>query len=495
MTTTLSSPSTEKQPAAGAPTAPPPASTPPPPGLGRNQAAFTTAQGFALTAKVIRLTRFSLVFELLNPPVTLTLSETLKDCHICLQTVVYSGSASVHSMVDDGISITCEAFLRESDWLESTFKQETLSAPAVLEQFKGVMRDWQKNHLISSDYKVAVADQGTLLGELRLWLDHLELQVHQAPPAQQPKLLADLRNTLQPPIFFALQNLFETFELVSDRVSPEQESAHHSYIRHHLHQYWLGSPFMHRTFFKPLGYAGDYEMMNMIVRGGWEGDSLFAQLINAYLLDQAPCRAVRNRVGFLEQRIVSETARVSRGGNRAKIFAIACGPAWEASNFISDHPLADHAEFTLLDFNEETLKHTETKISRLKQLNHRQTRVEYVRNSVQNLLRGQGRKSQPKEYDLIYCSGLYDYLSDNVCAALNSHLYDQLRPGGLLVVGNFATSTPGQNLMEHLMDWFLIYRNSQQLMSLAPRQANPEDCAVRAEPMGANIFLEVRKPG
>jgi hypothetical protein len=48
--------------------------------------------------------------------------------------------------------------------------------------------------------------------------------------------------------------------------------------------------------------------------------------------------------------------------------------------------------------------------------------------------------------------------------------------------------------MEHLMEWFLIYRDSRQLAALAPDRASPEDSEVRAEWTGANIFLEVRKP-
>ena len=63
-----------------------------------------------------------------------------------------------------------------------------------------------------------------------------------------------------------------------------------------------------------------------------------------------------------------------------------------------------------------------------------------------------------------------------------------------MVVGNFAPSTPGQNLMEHLMDWFLIYRDSRQLAALAPERALVDSSSVFAEISGSNIFLEVRKP-
>jgi extracellular factor (EF) 3-hydroxypalmitic acid methyl ester biosynthesis protein len=85
-------------------------------------------------------------------------------------------------------------------------------------------------------------------------------------------------------------------------------------------------------------------------------------------------------------------------------------------------------------------------------------------------------------------------LSDRLIKALNSYLYDRLQPGGLLVVGNFAPHNPIRNLMEHTLEWFLIYRDRNQMEALAPERAAPDDCIVKSEPSGSNIFLEIRKP-
>jgi extracellular factor (EF) 3-hydroxypalmitic acid methyl ester biosynthesis protein len=174
---------------------------------------------------------------------------------------------------------------------------------------------------------------------------------------------------------------------------------------------------------------------------------------------------------------------------------LACGPAREIEEFLAENPLADQAQFRLLDFNEETLRYAGNRLEEVRRQYRRRSTLTLVKNSVQQLLKQNHRPvSLEPGYDLIYCSGLYDYLSDRVCQALNTYLYERLRPGGLLVVGNFAPNTPRQHLMEHLCEWFLIYRDSRELAALAPRQASADDCAIRAEPTGANIFLEVRKP-
>jgi hypothetical protein len=48
--------------------------------------------------------------------------------------------------------------------------------------------------------------------------------------------------------------------------------------------------------------------------------------------------------------------------------------------------------------------------------------------------------------------------------------------------------------MEHTLEWFLIYRDRNQMEALAPERAAPDDCIVKSEPSGSNIFLEIRKP-
>ena len=236
-------------------------------------------------------------------------------------------------------------------------------------------------------------------------------------------------------------------------------------------------------------------MINMIIRNGYEGSSLFAKMVDAYLLEQGPPLAVRNRVGFLKERIIAETARVSRNGLIASIYSVACGPAREVEEFIAEHPLADKSHFRLLDFNEETLRYTENRLEQVRRKYERRSRTTLVKNSVQQLLKDNARgASATPTYDLIYCSGLYDYLSDQICQALNTYLYRLLRPGGLLVVGNFAPNTPRRHFMEHLAEWFLVYRDSQHLAALAPAQASADGCTVLSEFSGSNIFLEVRKP-
>jgi extracellular factor (EF) 3-hydroxypalmitic acid methyl ester biosynthesis protein len=462
---------------------------------GETQVVFST-DGLTLRGMPLRVTRHAIVFELYHAHVTPQLSEILDPFKLILQErTIYSGKAVISNVVNAGAKMVCEVTLNSGSWTEVEFDTNTIGKHGVQGKFEGFIRDWQKFYLVSDEYKVVTADAQTFLSELNLWIDQLEAGIRSAPAADQGKLEAEIAHNLRAPVSLAMRSMFERFEAVAGGIADDLQPIHRALGQRLLHPFLLCAPFINRTFTKPLGYAGDYEMMNMIVRNGLEGRTLFAKLVNSFLLDQAPAHAVRNRVNFLNKVIVAETARLAQQGKKADIFCVACGPAWEAMNFIDQNPLADQAQFCLLDFNEETLKHTADKADLIRKSKHRKTKVTMVKNSVQNLLRAGARDKKPKaEYDLIYCSGLYDYLNDSVCKSLNTYFFDLLKPGGLMVVGNFAPSTPIKNFMGHLLEWFLIYRDSNELAALAPQQVESHDCVIRSEPSGTNFFLEVRKP-
>ena len=454
---------------------------------------FTTSQGLEAQGTLIRLTPQSVTFELYSPQTVLRLSEVLSEFRIFADArPVYSGKAVVSGMMNAGTVTVCEVTLTGSlldlDLFELGSPEKVLP-----EGFKAFLGRWQHFHRVCSKYKLAVADLQSFLEELRLWLDQVELGVRGLPSGDRLQTERAIVRAL--PALPAITALFERFESVAASVPKDVAATHSAFARRQLHPLLLCCPFMHRIYTKPLGYAGDYEMIEMINRNDCEGSSLFAKLLQVFILDQAPARAVRNRVGYFVNRFIEESLRVSNLGRVANIFSLGCGPAVEVQTFLAEHALSDRAQFRLLDFNEETLRHTAHRMEDLKRRYNRKTPINLVKKTVHHLLKEAGKpRAGDPGYDLIYCSGLYDYLSDRVCKALNTYLYDQLLPGGELIITNFDPSNPIRNIQEHLFDWFLIYRDGKQLAELAPAQTAGDQRMVRAEYTGCNIFLEVRKP-
>lgn len=457
---------------------------------------FKTSQGAAVQATALHLLPQSVSFEIYTPQCVVRVSEALADFRIMADDrAVYTGRAIVSSVVSAGGVTICEVALSGSLPDLGLFPLRGEISGGAAAGYRAFEDRWQKYCRILPEYKLAVADMQNYLEELRLWLEQVELGVRAMPAGDRAEVERNILRELFQPTRPALDAVFERFERVAATVPAELLPAHRAFCQRQLHPTLMCCPFMYRIYAKPLGYAGDYEMMNMINRNEYEGGSLFAKLLQAFILDTAPAHAVRNRVTYFTQRIVEETGRVSHTGRTANICSLGCGPAREVENFLTAHPLSDKARFQLLDFNNETLDYTGNRLETVRRQHGRQTPVTLVKKSVHALLKDMARPMPAEQnFDLIYCSGLYDYLSDRVCKSLNTQLYSQLRPGGALVVTNFDSYTPIRNLMEHAYEWYLIYRNGRQFAQLAPEQAAADDFRVVAEASGCNIFLEVRKP-
>lgn len=455
------------------------------------------SQGAEVRATLLRLTRFVVVFEVYNPYSILQLSEVLNSFKIIMNDrLVYSGRAVVSNILNTGIMLVCEATLEEG-WLDTDLFQMTTTPQKLQEEFLGFMAELEKNYQVTSEFKVIIADMQTFLVDLRRWLDQVELGVRSNPAQDRKEIERDVIQQLQQPVLPAIKNVFEKFETTARAVPEELQMVHRAYGRRQIHPLVLCSPFVYRVFHKPLGYAGDYEMVNMMLRDPNEGGSLFAKVINHNFLKQAPCEAHRNRILYLTETLGRETRRVAAQGRNIRIFNLGCGPAKEVQNFLIQDDFCEKAQFTLLDFNDETLGYTEKELTALKNANHRSTSLTMVKRSVNQVLKDALKPSpdpNERDFDLVYCAGLFDYLSDRICKRLMDYFYEILAPGGLLVATNVAAANPIREVMESFLEWHLVYRDHEQMEILVPEKALPGSHAVKQEATGVNLFLEVRKP-
>ncbi len=79
------------------------------------------SQGTELTANLLRIKRYSVVFEVYNPYSILQLSEVLSDFRIMAsRRLLYHGKAVVSNLLNTGIVLVCEAMLDEG-WVEVDF--------------------------------------------------------------------------------------------------------------------------------------------------------------------------------------------------------------------------------------------------------------------------------------------------------------------------------------------------------------------------------------
>lgn len=455
-----------------------------------------SAQGVEIGEEPVHLNRHRVVFELHNPLAIPRVSEVLPNLRLSLRgQTIYSGKALITNLMNTGQAVVCEAALEEA-----CFQTEGLASlePAanLPQRYRDFLQTWERTFKVVPEYKAAVADLHSFLTDLRVWLEQISVGLLTTPEAERLAREAELIQELAPETSQTITAFFDRFEEVARRVEPEQEPAYQSFGRRLVRPLLLGAPFVWRTLQKPLGYAGDYEMVNMMMRDPHEGNSLYAKAINFYALGLPPVVAHRNRIQYLEAKLRSEARRCLVRGQTIRILNLGCGPAWEVQRFLRDDDCAGTVQLTLMDFNEETLIHTRSALASIKPRSGRGPDIRLVRRSVQQILK-QALKATPEaggeSYEFIYCAGLFDYLSDGICRSLVNHLYRMLTPEGLLLVTN-VDDHPSRREMEYFLEWHLLYRNAAALRALVPPEAGREQAQVLQDPTGVNVFLEIRKP-
>ncbi|WP_395750576.1 class I SAM-dependent methyltransferase [Prosthecobacter sp.] len=454
------------------------------------------SQGAEVRGTLHRLTRYLGVFEVYNPYSIVQLSEVLNDFRIMMNDrVVYTGRATIANLVNTGIMLICEASLSDEGWIDIDILSPTQNKGRLLTEFAEFLRETEKSYRVVPEFKIVVADMHTMLSDLRRWMEQVELGVRSLPTGDRIQAEREVLLQMEEPIVPTVYPLMKRFEESAAIIPPDQQPVHRSYIKRQLHPLVLCAPFVYRTYHKPLGYAGDYEMVSMMLRDPYEGSSIFAKLLNKLYLDIPPVIAHRNRIVYLVEQLKTETARAASQNRVARIYNLGCGPAQEIQNFLTHEPISDSADLLLLDFNDETIMHTTRSLEDLRNRHRRRTGLRFEKKSVHQVLKESGRAAaQAGTYDVVYCAGLFDYLSDRICRRLLEIFYDLLAPGGLLIATNVHPSNPWRNWMEYLAEWHLVYRDEEQFLKLAPDRAPPGAAVVKPDATGVNIFLEVRKP-
>ena len=284
----------------------------------------------------------------------------------------------------------------------------------------------------------------------------------------------------------AIEGLCEGLQDVRNKMSPEDwaEFAGNARERHPLRHAIYQDPMTMRAFTKPRGYAGDAVMMDYLygIHASHAAEAQASPLgreIFRCIQRMPAAQAVRYRRRHIAQRIDTMAA----GGSKPAVLSIASGHLREAE--ISEALAAGGTgRFVALDADAASLREVETNYARLG--------VQTVHGSVRHLL---ARKVRLGTFDFVYAAGLYDYLADNVAQALAARMFEMVKPGGWMLIPNFAPQVRDRGYMEVFMDWSLIYRDEYDMALLAASldPAHIESYDVYSDPSGCVVYLLVKR--
>jgi extracellular factor (EF) 3-hydroxypalmitic acid methyl ester biosynthesis protein len=453
---------------------------------------FRNSQGEAARGTLTSLQRRSLVMEIYNPYSIVQVSEVLSDLSIRSgDRAIYQGKAVVVSLLNTGLMAVVSVTLID-EWSDLNLARGNVREVGL--EATRFVEDWEQRFRVKESYQVAVSEFRAFLAETARWIDQADM-LDSLPKGNDGRLIDEVFWAMAEPLMIKGKRFLVRLEGEAASIPADDAMLHHSYAQAALHPLVLRAPFVYRTFAKPLGYAGDYEMVNQLLGDPRQGGSTYIQLVNATFLRAAVAQAHRNRIDILVEYLGRARALAEREGRQVRILNIGCGPAVEVQRLIGSGEDLSRLSFTLLDFSRETLDYTREKLEAVMAQSGRRADVSYVQESVHDLLK-RPAQSQALEagrgFDFIYCAGLFDYLSDKVCTRLIRYFLSRSAPGARMLLTNVHSSNPERHGMEHLLEWHLIYRDEAQMSAVMAEVGAP--ITLYCDATGVNLFAETTLP-
>ena len=270
------------------------------------------------------------------------------------------------------------------------------------------------------------------------------------------------------------------------------------YSRRMLQDYMMRAPFLRRTHDKPLGYPGDYVVMQYLYERHFEGASLFGKALHMAVIHTLGARAVRKRKDLIKEELRRAiVARADRPGP-IRIASIAAGPAQEVFELLgeSPEPLHPDVRIVLFDQDAEALSFAQRRLTRLADARWGSAlKLIYLHDSIGALIKNPQLFGNLGPFAVIFSTGLFDYLKDSTATRATSNFHANLAAGGSVFVGNMVPTNPCRWFLEHHLEWFLNYRTHERMLAFA-EEAVPANARLEIieDETGVNPFVHIVNP-
>lgn len=223
----------------------------------------------------------------------------------------------------------------------------------------------------------------------------------------------------------------------------------------------------HHVYYKPLGYSGDYLMMNFIYdyQGDHKyiGENSYEMLFNNYTCNiPISCSNIARKI-YLKEKILGTISEPFRD-SQIQILSIASGPAREITELLCEEKIVKPTKFRCLDFERKALDHIKSEVDSIDAKKKHFFQIDFFNEDIIRVIRNKDLKERLKGQDLIYAFGIYDYLSDRIASRFTKELFDLLLPQGRLIICNASSEYEShRGYYELLGEWNMIYRTKAEM--------------------------------
>ena len=409
----------------------------------------------------------------------------------------YRGGCRVVSLRTlDGVTLVGATFLDFLINVDHVLQMRTIGqwrqAPA-----QRMTRELQGWHVAGHDgFKAKVAEFRLFMetakqqfGELEVLLPWNVINGDRATP-EHKALIERVKSDFVPDVL----RFADEIDALRRQATEAEDIALKQYSRLHVHDYMMQSPWMARAQAKPLGYPGDYEVMNYVYERPFEGANLFGRAVSYAFLQARASIAVRARKDMVRDRL-RHLVDTWQSDRPIRILSVAAGPAQEVYELLLG--LEDTKvpiDIILFDQDNGALAYGYARL--IKVIAERwagMVRVTFLHDSIKRLLKDPEIFRTFGYFDAIICAGLYDYLRVPTAVTLTRNMHSRLNEGGEAYISNMAVENPSRWFMEHHLDWYLIHRTRREMCAFAEEAAPTADVSIIEEASGVNPFLCVRR--
>lgn len=368
-----------------------------------------------------------------------------------------------------------------------------LDAELPIEQVMG-MKDAEKlleslgeetgtRQALKAEFVESVEELSLYLARFKEKVDAIEKRTDALPLEQKQEYIASFRQI----VAIALERKLNTQAKKIDGIITADElkrnTSYTEYIRERITPHFKDADIVRRLVAKPLGYAGDFETLNQIVRRGFEGRTLFGQVAHHCVVQSYPSRMVHLRRNFFSDKL-KELLENCPNGDKVKILAVAPGPAGELQKLLHDIDAAAlaKADVHLLDVDDRPLMYAQTRLFKATRKTARNLKMRFVCCGVSEEFRARrdalAMTLDPsvhlESYDYIYVPYLCDYLDMNMNTVLIRKLSHALTPRGVLCAAHLAPLSAGRAFFHLALDWSVYFKSENDVLAAVPAGVNGE---------------------
>lgn len=235
--------------------------------------------------------------------------------------------------------------------------------------------------------------------------------------------------------------------------------------KHPAASWFMLDPFTKWSYEKPRGYSGDADLLDFYYFHPNAAERIasaphIGRALYEYTSQAASSVAGRERREILTDYLDDIADKV---GSEVEFLSIACGNLREAA--MSEAMLeGKFKRWLALDQDPQSVASVAA--------SYAGTAIEAKEGSVRTVLT---KGHTFGTFDLVYATGLYDYLIDKVAIKLTKKCLPMLKPGAKFVFANFAEEIRVDGYMEMFMNWALLLRNDKDMMSIMEQSIEGEE--------------------